>query len=72
MALEKASGLSDDEAKELHGNFVVVTMVYIGIAVVAHILMWMWRPWIPGTPSYHSSIQDGASYAYLAITSLLT
>jgi len=72
MALDKGTGLTDDEAKELHSNFVTVTMVYIGIAVVAHILMWMWRPWIPGTPSYHSSLQDGAHYALTTLTTLLT
>jgi len=72
MALEKASGLTDDEAKELHGNFVSMTLLYVAIAVVAHVLMWMWRPWIPGTSSYHSSLQDGASHALTTITSLLT
>ena len=72
MALEKASGLTDDEAKELHGNFVSVTIAYIGIAVVAHVLMWMWRPWIPGTANYHASLQDGASAVVTTVTSLLT
>jgi len=72
MALEKGTGLTDQEAKELHGNFVSVTILYIGIAVIAHILMWMWRPWIPGTASYHSSLQDGATYALAAISSLIS
>jgi len=72
MALDKGTGLTDQEARELHSNFVSVTMVYIGIAVIAHILMWMWRPWIPGTSSYHSSLQDGATYALATFSSLLT
>jgi len=72
MALDKGTGLTDQEAKELHGNFMSVTMVYIGIAVIAHILMWMWRPWIPGTAGYHSSLQDGATYALAAFSSLMS
>lgn len=40
------SGLTEQEAKELHGSFMQMTMVYVGIAVVAHILMWIWRPWV--------------------------
>ena len=43
-----ASGLSDEQARELHGQFMGMTMVYVGIAVVAHVLMWVWRPWIGG------------------------
>ena len=35
----------------------VWTVLYVAIAVVAHILMWMWRPWFPGTKAY----QSGAS-----------
>lgn len=40
------SGLSDQEARELHGGFMRMTVLFIGIAVVAHVLMWVWRPWI--------------------------
>ena len=40
------TGLTDDEAKELHNGFMGMTYIYIGIAVVAHVLMWAWRPWI--------------------------
>lgn len=49
MADEKLNltGLNDEQAKELHNGFVQVTMVFIGIAVVAHLLTWIWKPWIP-------------------------
>ncbi len=40
------SGLSDDEAKEFHGIFVSSFLAFTAIAVVAHILVWMWRPWL--------------------------
>ena len=40
------SGLSDDEAKEFHGVFVSSFTAFVGVAVVAHILAWAWRPWL--------------------------
>jgi light-harvesting complex 1 beta chain len=40
------SGLTDDEAKEFHGSFVSSFLAFTAIAVVAHILVWMWRPWL--------------------------
>ncbi|MEO1408134.1 MAG: light-harvesting antenna LH1, beta subunit [Pseudomonadota bacterium] len=40
------SGLTDEQAKEVHGYFMSLTTVYVGIAVVAHILMWAWKPWL--------------------------
>lgn len=46
------SGLSEAQAKEFHGMFVVSFAVFTGIAVVAHVLAWMWRPWFPGVNGY--------------------
>jgi light-harvesting complex 1 beta chain len=40
------SGLTDQEAKEFHSIFVSSFLVFTAIAVVAHILVWMWRPWL--------------------------
>lgn len=40
------SGLTESEAKEVHGYFVKWFTVYLAFAVVAHILVWIWRPWI--------------------------
>jgi light-harvesting complex 1 beta chain len=40
------SGLTDQEAKEFHGIFVSSFLAFTAIAVVAHILVWMWRPWL--------------------------
>ncbi|ACK50996.1 antenna complex alpha/beta subunit [Methylocella silvestris BL2] len=53
------SGLSDSEAKEFHKLFVTSFLIFTGIAIVAHILVWMWRPWIPG-PNGYSSLIDSA------------
>jgi light-harvesting complex 1 beta chain len=48
MAEEKQSlsGLTDEEAKEFHSIFVSSFLAFTAIAVVAHILVWMWRPWL--------------------------
>jgi hypothetical protein len=39
------SGLSEPEAKEFHKIFVTSFVVFTLIAIVAHVLAWMWRPW---------------------------
>jgi light-harvesting complex 1 beta chain len=50
MADEKSSpsGLTEAQAKEFHGLFVTSFLVWLAVSVVAHILVWMWRPWFPG------------------------
>lgn len=40
------SGLTEDEAREFHGIFVKSFLGFTAIAVVAHILVWMWKPWL--------------------------
>ncbi|MCK7575062.1 MAG: light-harvesting protein [Chromatiales bacterium] len=40
------SGLTEDEAREFHDIFVSSFVVFTGIVVVAHILVWLWRPWL--------------------------
>lgn len=52
------SGLTEPEAREFHGIFMTSFIVFIVIAVVAHILAWMWRPWLPGPEGYATFI-DG-------------
>ena len=46
------SGLSEAEAKEFHKIFVTSFMIFTAIAVGAHVLAWMWRPWLPGVNGY--------------------
>lgn len=40
------SGLTDNEASEFHGIFMKSFLGFTAVAVVAHILVWMWRPWL--------------------------
>ncbi|MFN3614164.1 MAG: light-harvesting antenna LH1, beta subunit [Rubrimonas sp.] len=62
MADEKTSlsGLTDAEAKELHEIYMKGFVLFTGVAVVAHFLVWLWRPWIPGPGGYAEAIQDAA------------
>jgi light-harvesting complex 1 beta chain len=46
------SGLTDKEAKEFHGFFITGFLLFTAIAIVAHVLVWMWRPWLPGKDGY--------------------
>jgi light-harvesting complex 1 beta chain len=57
MAVERTgslSGLTESEAKEFHGIFMTSFVIFTVIAIVAHILVWMWRPWLPGPEGYAS------------------
>ena len=38
--------LTDAEAKELHKGFVVSMAFFVFVAVIAHFLVWSWRPWL--------------------------
>ena len=46
------TGLSSEEAKEYHSFFMTYTIVYIIVALVAHFLVWQWRPWFPSVKGY--------------------
>lgn len=43
------SGLTESEAKEMHGHFTRWFSVFLSFAVIAHLLVWFWRPWIDVT-----------------------
>jgi light-harvesting complex 1 beta chain len=40
------SGLTEDEAKEFHEQFKTTFTAFIGIAAVAHLLVFATRPWL--------------------------
>lgn len=46
------SGLTEDEAKEFHKIFVMSFIVFTVIAIIAHFLVWQWRPWLPPEGGY--------------------
>lgn len=58
---QSISGLSEQEAKEFHKIFIVSFIVFVAIAIIAHILAWQWRPWLPGPEGY--AVIDSAKAA---------
>ncbi|MEM9461616.1 MAG: light-harvesting antenna LH1, beta subunit [Myxococcota bacterium] len=46
------TGLTDAEAQEFQAWIMRGFLVFTVIAIVAHVLVWMWRPWFPGEDGY--------------------
>ena len=65
------SGLTENEAKEFHSIFMTSFVLFTIIAIVAHILVWMWRPWLPG-PNGYVELQDGLTNVASLLTTLVT
>lgn len=61
------SGLSPDEAREFHRQYMLGFILFTAVAVVAHILVWQWRPWLPG-PEGYASLIDAAEGAKIALS----
>jgi light-harvesting complex 1 beta chain len=59
MERDSLTGLTEAEAKEFHRIFMGSFLLFTIIAVVAHILVWMWRPWFPGVNGYAELIIGG-------------
>jgi light-harvesting complex 1 beta chain len=45
MAERSLSGLTVEEAVEVHEQFKTTFSAFILIAAVAHVLVWVWKPW---------------------------
>jgi len=62
------SGLTELEAKEFHKIFVISFVAFTLVAIVAHILVWSWRPWIPGPNGFTTAmLVSHAQYAQYAL-----
>lgn len=61
------SGLTESEAQEFHGVFMTSFVLFTIVAIIAHILVWLWRPWLPGEEGY-TSLTDGITVAAAAVT----
>ena len=66
------SGLTEAEAQEFHAIFVRSFLIFTVIAVIAHILVWQWRPWFPGVKGYSASqVEDILPQAVKPVTELV-
>lgn len=66
----RGTGLTPEEAREFHKLFVVSFIAFTIIAIVAHILVWMWRPWGLDRDGGTAMLHDGAQLAQSAISFL--
>ena len=64
------SGLTEAEAQEFHSLFVGSFLIFTIVAILAHFLVWTWRPWIPGPKGY--ALLDGATTAVHHALSMLS
>ncbi|MEL6952699.1 MAG: light-harvesting antenna LH1, beta subunit [Pseudomonadota bacterium] len=39
------TGLTDEQAQELHSVYLSGMWLFVGVAGVAHLLTYIWRPW---------------------------
>jgi light-harvesting complex 1 beta chain len=62
--------LTPEEAKEFHKLFVTSFVVFTIIAIIAHVLVYNWRPWLPGVDGY-ASLNDTMQFAQAAVTTFL-
>jgi light-harvesting complex 1 beta chain len=73
MAVERSSlsGLSEPEAQEFHRIFMSSFIGFTIVAVIAHILAWMWRPWLPPVSGYTTSMSDGVTTVAQIISTIV-
>jgi len=69
--LGSSSGLSENEAKEFHSIFMSSFIGFTAVAIIAHILVWMWRPWLPSVRGYTVSMTDCAQSGLSVISQML-
>lgn len=64
------SGLTADEAREFHKAFMQGFLMFLGLSLIAHILvavLWRW-PWFPNPDGTYGSIGESATYAATLIS----
>jgi light-harvesting complex 1 beta chain len=62
------SGLTEAEAKEFHRIFMGSFIAFTVVAIIAHFLVWQWRPWLPG-PNGYAMLMEHAKTASQALLS---
>jgi light-harvesting complex 1 beta chain len=62
--------LTPEEAKEFHKLFVMSFIAFTVVAIIAHFLVWSWRPWLPG-PDGYAMVTHGVAVAQASLGSFL-
>jgi light-harvesting complex 1 beta chain len=62
--------MTPEEAKEFHKLFITSFILFTLIAIGAHVLAWMWRPWLPG-PDGYGALESGVQMASAALSHLV-
>ena len=55
------SGLTPDEAREFHDYWIKGATLFTIVAVIAHLLVWIWRPWLKGSTASADLLQNSAT-----------
>ena len=50
------SGMTEPEAREFHQIFMTSFIAFTVVAVIAHFLVYLWRPWLPPVGGYKTSM----------------
>ena len=61
------TGLTPEAAKEFHRIFLMSFIIFTIIAIVAHVLVWQWRQWLPGEGGY-TEVEGAVQMAAALIT----
>ena len=52
-------------------SITLLIIAFTVIAVIAHFLVWSWRPWLPG-PNGYASLDEGVKTALTTAVSLIS
>jgi len=44
--MSQPTGLTEDQARGFHKVFMSSFLGFTAVAAAAHVLVWMWRPWL--------------------------
>ena len=62
--------LTEAEAKEFHKIFISSFIAFTVVAIIAHVLVWFWKPWLQNHADASAQLSHGIAVAQAAITTL--
>lgn len=68
---ESLTGLTDEEAREFHGFFMTSFIGFTVVAIIAHFLVWQWRPWFPKVGGY-ASLSDSVTTTVASLATMIS